>query len=97
MTYFTIQRIATFLTGIGILYLAYLTYQSTTPLVEYALFAMLLLLGIYIVIASLIPYKNTTKNVSEIVFEGLAQFFVEYLFEYLIVIPIRFFLHLFGH
>ena len=77
MTYFTFQRIITFIVGIFILYLANLAFNVPSPIFKYGLALIAALIGIYIVIASLIPYKNTTKGVFEIVLEGFINFIIE--------------------
>ena len=76
--YFTLQRIITFIVGIAILYLAFLSYLNGNILLLILSF-VLGIIGIYVVIASLIPYKATTKGVAEIVYEGLINFVLEIL------------------
>ena len=77
MSYFTFQRIITFLTGVFILYLANLAFKEPSTIFKYVLGPIATLIGIYIVIASLIPYKNTTKGVFEIVMEAFINFIIE--------------------
>ena len=92
MTYFTLQRIITFIVGIGILYLTFLMFNMHSIVMQ-VIGVLFGLIGIYIVIASLIPYKNTTKGVAEIVFDGLINLFLEILIKGLF----RFIVKLFEH
>ena len=93
MKYITFQRIITLLVGIGLLYFSKYLYYKSNQIFVFIAFILIFVLGLYIVIASLIPYKKTTKGVSNIVLEGLLQFIMEYL----ITIPIKIIIHLFTH
>ena len=55
MTYFTFQRIITLIVGLVILCLANLAFQVPSPIFKYGLALIAGLIGIYVVIASLIP------------------------------------------
>lgn len=88
MSYFTVNRIITFFAGISLLYGANKIFESAQDYVYvnilYGFSILLLLLGMYVVVASLIPYRKTTNTVSEIVLEGLAHIIIELIFKGLI-------------
>ena len=96
MRYFTFQRILTFLTGIAFLYISVLSYASSNSFIHYGITIFLVILAIYIIIASLIPYKRTSKGVAEIVLEMLIQFMIEFI-PSLIYTIIKTIAHLFSH
>lgn len=82
--------------GLVIFYLAFIAYNSQNPLILYLLTTFLVILGGYVLIASLIPYKNTTKGVAEIVLELLFQIIIEFI-PRLIAVLFRTIANLFSH
>jgi hypothetical protein len=84
--YFSIQRIIAFLVGVFLISLAVISWFNSTNSIGLLLAAFGLGgFGLYVVVASLVPYKNPTEEIAN---EVLGKIFIE--------IPIRFVLNLLG-
>jgi hypothetical protein len=78
--YFTIQRIITFIVGICLIAICVLFWINGGESTAVAVTAVCVGgIGVYVVIASLVPYKNTTDAVAD---EIIGRVFIE--------LPIRF-------
>ena len=104
MNYITLNRVITFCVGIGFIYLANVIFENASKYVYenvfYGLSILSLILGLYIIIASLVPYKKMTKEVSEIVYEGLFHILIEVVFRGIIRVIMAIFhgvVHFFSH
>ena len=90
MTYFTFQRVVTFIFGVGILLISYFTVQNDNLIIKYILTTFIFGYGVYIVIAALLPYKKSTQNISD---EVLGQLFSRIVFELPLRVIVNFFTH----
>ena len=90
MSYFTFQRIITFLFGIVVLVISYFIFQSDNPFIQYIITTLVFGYGVYIIIAAVLPSKKTTQNISDGV---LDEVFYRVVFE----IPFRVIINLFSH
>ena len=79
------QRVVTFVTGLLLSGLGVVIWFSASEFASIAFALTLLVFGGYVVIASLVPYKNTTEQISD-----------EILGRVLIELPIKLFLRFIG-
>ena len=68
---FILQRIVTFIVGILILGLVYVTWKFSEPTISGIILGIIpfSIIGIYFVIAAIVPDRQTTKDVSGVVAE----------------------------
>jgi len=90
VTYFTFQRIITFLFGIVVLGISYFAFKSDNPFIQYFITTLIFGYGVYIIIAAVLPSKKTTQKISDGV---LDEVFYRVVFE----IPFRVIVNLFSH